>query len=138
MRFMLIRKADEDTEAGAKPSPQVLADMGKYMDEMGKAGIVLAGEGLQPSSMGCRVKFTRGQPAITDGPFIETKELIAGFSIIRVNSRQEAIDWAKRWPTSDAGGNIEIEIRQIIEPEDFGPEATAEMEKMRAHWDKRK
>jgi len=83
MRFMLIRKADEDTEAGAKPSPQVLADMGKYMDEMGKAGIVLAGEGLQPSSMGCRVKFTRGQPAITDGPFIETKELIAGFSIIR-------------------------------------------------------
>ena len=76
MRFMLIRKADEDTEAGAKPSPQVLADMGKYMDEMGKAGIVLAGEGLQPSSMGCRVKFTRGQPAITSityGPFIETK-----------------------------------------------------------------
>ena len=74
MRFMLIRKADEDTEAGAKPSPQVLADMGKYMDEMGKAGIVLAGEGLQPSSIGCRVKFTRGQPAITDGPFIVTKE----------------------------------------------------------------
>jgi hypothetical protein len=77
--------------------------------------------------MGCRVKFTRGQPAITDGPFIETK--IAGFSIIQVNSRQEAIDWAKRWPASDAGGNIEIEIRQIIEPEDFGTEATAEMKK---------
>jgi hypothetical protein len=129
MRFMLIRKADEDTEAGAMPSPQVLADMGKYMNEMGKAGIVLAGEGLQPSSTGCRVKFTSGQPAITDGPFIETKELIVGFSIIRVNSRQEAIDWAKRWPTSDAGGNIEIKIRQIIEPEDFGPEATAEMKK---------
>ncbi len=142
MRFMLIRKADKSTEAGVMPSQQLLADMGKYMEEMANAGILLSGDGLQPSSKGCRVKFSGGKPTVTDGPFIETKELIAGFSMIRVNSRQEAIDWVKRWPTSDANGNVEIEIRQLFEAEDFGPELTPELreaeEKMRAQLEKKK
>jgi hypothetical protein len=116
---MLIRKADNSTEAGALPGQRLLTEMHNYMGQKGKAGILLAGEGLQPSSKGPRVKFSSGKPTVIDGPFTETKELIAGFTLIQVNSRQEAIDWVKRWPTSDGDGNVEIEIRQLFEAEDF-------------------
>jgi hypothetical protein len=141
MRFLLIRKADKSTEAGVMPSRQLLTDMGKYMQEMCKAGILLAGEGLRPSSKGSRVKFSSGKPTVIDGPFAETKELIAGFSMIQVKSKQEAIEWVKRWPALDADGHVEIEIRQLFEAEDFGPEFTPEMreeeEKMRTQLKKK-
>jgi hypothetical protein len=121
MRFMIIRKADPNTEAGALPSEALIAAMGKYNEEMVKAGVMLAGDGLQPSAKGARVKFSRGKPTITDGPFAEAKELVAGYSIIQVKSKQEAVDWVKRWPPLDGDGNVEIEIRQLYELEDFGP-----------------
>ncbi len=112
------------------------------MEEMAKAGILLSGDGLKPSSKGSRVKFSSGRPTVTDGPFAETKELIAGFSIINLQSRQEAIDWVKRWPASDANGNVEIEIREFYEAEDFGPEFTPELRKaegkLRSELDKKK
>jgi hypothetical protein len=127
MRFMIIRKADQDTEAGVMPSEQLLADMIKYNETMVKAGVMQAGEGLQPSAKGARIKFSAGKPTVVDGPFAETKELIAGFTMIQVASRQEAIDWVKRWPASDAGGNLELELRQVFEAEDFGAEFTPEL-----------
>ena len=129
MRFMIIRKADKDTEAGVMPSEQLLAEMMKYNETMVKAGVMQAGEGLQPSAKGARIKFSAGKPTVVDGPFAETKELIAGFTMIQVASRQEAIDWVKRWPASDAGGNVELELRQVFEAEDFGAEFTPEMRK---------
>ncbi|RXZ43194.1 YciI family protein [Crenobacter cavernae] len=136
MRFMILRKADKDTEAGMMPSEPLLAVMGQYMEEMTQAGVLLAAEGLQPSSKGARVRFSGGKPAVIDGPFTETKELIAGFCLIQVNSKQEAVDWAKRWPALDADGEAGIEIRQVFEAEDFGPEFTPELreaeERMRA------
>jgi hypothetical protein len=136
MRFMILRKADEKTEAGVLPSQELMAAMGKYMEEMVKAGGMLAGEGLQPSSKGARVKFSRGKPTVIDGPFTEAKELIAGFAIIQVNSREEAIEWVKRWPALDGDGEVEIEIRQVFEAEDFGEAFTPELqeaeERMRA------
>jgi hypothetical protein len=118
MRFMLIRKADKQTEAGVLPKEELFVAMGNYMEEMAKAGILLAGEGLQPSSTGARVKLSKGKTSVTDGPFAETKELIAGYSMIRVKSKAEAIEWVKRWPPLD--GDVEIEIRQVYEAEDFG------------------
>jgi hypothetical protein len=127
MRFMVLRKADTKTEAGVMPSEQLLSEMGKYMEEMAKAGIVLGGEGLQPSSKGARIRFSGGKPMVIDGPFIEIKELIAGYMMIQVKSREEAIEWMKRWPASDADGNVEIEIRQIYENNDFGAELTPEI-----------
>jgi hypothetical protein len=127
MRFMIIRKADKDTEAGMLPTEQLLADMMKYNEEMIRAGVMLDGMGLQPSAKGARVKFSGGKPAVIDGPFAEAKELIAGFSLIQVKSREEAIEWVKRWPPIDAGGNVEIEIRQVYEAEDFGAEFTPEL-----------
>ncbi|MDQ6870482.1 MAG: YciI family protein [Gemmatimonadota bacterium] len=126
MRFMIIRKADPDTEAGAMPSEALLESMGKYNEEMVKAGVMLAGDGLQPTSKGARVKFSNGKPTITDGPFAESKELIAGYSIIQVKSKQEAIGWVKRWPQLDGHGNVEIEIRQLYDLEDFGPSEAIE------------
>jgi len=142
VQFMLIRKADNSTEAGTLSSQQFIADMGKYKEEMGKDGILLAGEGLQPSSKVSRVKFSSGKPTVIDGPFAETKELIAGFTLIQVKSRQEAIDGVKPWPASDSDGNVEIEIRQLFEPEDFGPEFTLGMreaeEKMPSRWKTKK
>src|SRR3979409_1043369 len=101
MRFMILRKADKKTEAGVMPSEALLAAMGKYMEEMVKAGVLLSGEGLQPSSKGARVKFLGGKPVVLDGPFAETKELIGGFCMIQVKSKWEAIDWVKRWPALD-------------------------------------
>jgi hypothetical protein len=127
MRFMIIRKADAETEAGALPTHELIAEMGKYHEEMVKAGVILSGDGLRPSALGARVKFSAGKPSVTDGPFTETKELVAGFSIIEVRSREEAIEWVKRWPPIDGHGEVELEIRQLLEPEDFGEEFTAEM-----------
>src|SRR5687768_15237271 len=98
MRFMMIRKADPFTEAGGPPSEEILVAMARYNEEMVKAGVMLAGDGLKPSAQGARVKFTNGKPRVIDGPFAETKELIAGFSIIDVASKEEAIEWARRWP----------------------------------------
>jgi hypothetical protein len=129
MRFMIIRKADRDTEAGTLPNEALLSAMMRYNEEMVKAGVMLAGEGLQPTSKGARVKFHGGKPTVIDGPFTESKELIAGFSIIQVNSRAEAIEWLKRWPAEDANGEVELELRQIYEAEDFGEEFTPELRK---------
>ncbi|RKG98887.1 YciI family protein [Corallococcus carmarthensis] len=132
MRFMIIRRADKDTEAGVLPDEKLLAAMGAYNEEMVKAGVMLQGEGLHPTSKGARVKFTNGKPAIIDGPFTETKELIAGFTIIQVKSRQEALEWLKRWPSMDAGGNVELELRQIFEDDDFGAEFTPALREQEA------
>src|SRR5215813_4325144 len=124
MRFMVIVKASKDSEAGKMPSQELLAAMGKFNEELMNAGVMLAGEGLQASSKGARVKFAGDKRIVTDGPFVETKELIAGFWIWKVNSKQEAIDWLKRAPF---GGGTEVEIRQVFEPEDFGPQLTPEL-----------
>jgi hypothetical protein len=126
MRFMILIKANKDTEAGVMPSEKLLADMGKFNEELVKAGVMLAGEGLQASSKGARVKFLGEKRIVTDGPFAETKELIAGFWIWKVKSKQEAIDWVKRCP-NPTGDEAEIEIRQIFEAEDFGAEFTPEL-----------
>jgi hypothetical protein len=123
MRFMLLVKADRDTEAGVMPSEEMLAAMGAYNEELVKAGVMLAGEGLHPSSKGARVRFQGGQRTVVDGPFAETKELIAGFWLIQARSLDEAIEWVKRSPMQDA----EIEIRQVFEAEDFGAEFTPEL-----------
>ncbi len=127
MRFMIIRKADKDTEAGVLPNKQLLAAMMNYNEEMVKAGVMLQGEGLQASSKGARIKFSGGKPQVIDGPFAETKELIAGFTMIQAKSKEEAIEWVKRWPALDANGEVELEIRQVFEAEDFGPELTPEI-----------
>jgi len=124
---MIIRKADKDTEAGVLPSTELLAAMMKYNEELVKAGVMLQGEGLQGSSKGARVKFSKGKPMVMDGPFAETRELIAGFTMIQVKSKAEAIEWVKRWPALDGHGEAEIEIRQVFEAEDFGPELTPEI-----------
>jgi hypothetical protein len=116
MRFMLIVKANKDSEAGILPSEKELTEMGKFNDEMIKAGVMLAGDGLQASSKGARVRFTGGKPAVTDGPFAETKELVAGFWIIQAKSKAEAVEWARRVPFVDG----EVEVRQVFELEDFG------------------
>ena len=126
MRFVILIKATKDTEAGVMPSEKLLADMGKFNEELVKAGIMLAGEGLHPSSTGARVKFDGDRRTVIDGPFAETKELIAGFWIWQCKSKQEAIEWVKRCPnpTNEHG---EIEIRQVFEAEDFGAEFTPEL-----------
>ena len=127
MRFMILRKADKDTEAYVMPTERLLAAMGKYMEEMANAGVLLDGEGLHPSSKGTRVKFKDGKPSVTDGPFAETKELVAGYALIRVRSKDEAIEWVKRWPALDGDGNVELEVRQVFEAEEFGEEFTPEL-----------
>jgi len=121
---MVIVKADKDSEAGVMPSTDLLAAMGKYNEELVKAGVMLAGEGLAPSSKGVRVKFEGSKRTVTDGPFAETKELIAGFWLWQCKSREEAIEWLKRAPFD---GGTEIEIRQVFEAEDFGEELTPEL-----------
>jgi hypothetical protein len=123
MRFMILVKASEDSEAGVMPSQQLLAEMGKFNEELANAGVMLAGEGLQPSSKGARVRFSGGKRTVIDGPFAETKELIAGFWIWQVKSKEEAIEWLKRAPFEET----EVEIRQIFEAEDFGAEFTPEL-----------
>ena len=119
MRFMVIVKASKNSERGKLPSAQLLADMSKFNDELNKAGVMLAGEGLQPSSKGARVKFSGQKRIVADGPFPETKELIAGFWLWKCKSLQEAIEWVKRCPNPMPGEEGEIEIRQVFEPKDF-------------------
>jgi len=126
MRFMIIVKASKDSEAGVMPSQQLLTEMGKFNEELAKAGVLLAGEGLHPSSKGARVRFFGGKRTVIDGPFAETKELIAGFWLWQVKSKEEAIEWVKRCPNPH-NEETEIEIRQVFEPEDFGAELTPEL-----------
>ena len=126
MRFMVIVKADRNSEAGAMPSRKLLAEMGKYNEELAKAGVLLSAEGLQPSSKGARVKFSGEKRTVIDGPFTETKELIAGFWLFQVKSKEEAIEWVKRCPNPHEGES-EIEIRQVFEADDFGAECTPEL-----------
>jgi len=127
MRFMVIVKANKDSEAGVPPDEKLLADMGNYNEELVKAGVMLAGEGLQPSSKGARVRFSGAKRTVIDGPFSETKELIAGFWLIQVKSKEEAIEWVKRAPNPFPGEESEVEIRQVFEAEDFGAEFTPEL-----------
>jgi len=136
---MLMVKANKDTEAGVLPSEKLLTEMGKYNEELVKAGVMLAGEGLQPSSKGARVKFSGTKRTVIDGPFAEAKELIAGFWLIQAKSKEEAIEWVKRCP-NPLEGESEIEIRQVYEASDFGDEFTPELreaeERMREHMEK--
>ncbi|MCW2633115.1 MAG: hypothetical protein JWR88_2077 [Pseudonocardia sp.] len=127
MRFMIMVKATEQSEAGEMPSEELLTAMGRYNEELVKAGVMLAGEGLQPSSKGARVKFSGDKRTVVDGPFTETKELVAGFWLIQVKSKDEAIEWVKRVPNPMPGTEAEIEIRQVFELDDFGPELTGEL-----------
>jgi hypothetical protein len=130
MRFMIIIKANEMSEAGVLPSERLLEAMGKYNEELVKAGVLLAGEGLHPSSKGARVKFSKGKRTVIDGPFTEAKELIAGFWLIQAKSKEEAIEWVNRIPSdpdTEYGDEAEIEIRQVFEMEDFGAEFTPEL-----------
>jgi hypothetical protein len=140
MRFMVIVKATKNSEAGALPSEELLAAMGKYNEALVKAGVMLAGEGLHPSSKGARVKFSEGKRTVIDGPFAETKELVAGFWLWKCGSLQEAIEWAKRCPNPMPGEDGELEIRQVFEAEDFGaeftPELRAQEERLRAEIEK--
>ena len=141
MRFMVIVKADKNTEAGVLPDEKMLAAMGKYNEELVKAGVMLAGEGLQPSSKGARVKFKGAKRTVVDGPFAETKELVAGFWLWQCKSLAEAIEWAKRCP-NPTGDESVLEIRQVFEAEDFGKEFTPELreqeDKLRKQMAKRK
>jgi hypothetical protein len=123
MRFMVIVKANKDSEAGVMPTKELLTEMGKFNEELVKAGVMQAGEGLHPSSKGARVKFSDGKTTVIDGPFAETKELVAGYWMWQVNSKEEAIEWLKRAPFEDT----EVEIRQVFEAEDFGDEFTPEL-----------
>jgi hypothetical protein len=125
---MIIRKADAKTEAGTLPGEALLNAMLRYNEEMAKAGVFVEGVGLRASDKGMRVKFTGGKPTVKDGPFTEAKELIAGFTIIQVASREEALAWVKRWPVED--GDVELEVRQVFEAEDFGPALTPELREL--------
>ena len=140
MRFMVIVKATKSSEAGALPSEELLTEMGKYNEELTKAGVMLAGEGLRPSSKGARIRFAGEKRTVIDGPFAETKELVAGFWLWKCASLQEAIEWAKRCPNPMPGEEAEIEIRQVFEADDFGPEFTPELraqeERLRAEIEK--
>ena len=141
MRVMVIVKASKDSEAGVMPSQQMLEDMGKFNEELVKAGVLLAGEGLHPTSKGVRVRFAGDKRTVIDGPFPETQELIAGFWLWQVRSMEEAIDWVRRCPNPHEGDS-EIEIRPVFEAEDFGPEFTPELreqeERIRAETEKLK
>jgi hypothetical protein len=127
---MVIIKANADSEAGVMPSEKILAEMGKFNEELVNAGVMLEGEGLHPTSKAKRIKFSQGQRLVTDGPFAETRELIAGYWIWKVNSMDEAVEWAKRIPFDDDADPEEIDIRPIFEVEDFGPELTPELRKL--------
>ena len=126
MRFMVIVKASPDSEAGQMPSEKLLADMGKFNEELVKAGVMLAGEGLHPSSNGTRIRFSGDKRTVIDGPFAQTKELVAGFWLIQVKSKEEAIEWMRRCP-NPMEGESELEIRQVFEADDFGDEFTPEL-----------
>jgi hypothetical protein len=127
MRFMILVKADKNSEAGSLPDEKLLAEMGKYNEDLARAGVLLAAEGLHPTSKGARVRFSGTKRTVIDGPFTEAKELIAGFWLIQVRSKEEAIEWVKRSPNPFPGTESEIEIRQVFEASDFGPELTPEL-----------
>jgi hypothetical protein len=127
MRFMILVKADKNSETGVLPDEKLLAEMGKYNEDLARAGVLLAAEGLHPSSKGARVRFSGTKRTVIDGPFTEAKELIAGFWLIQVRSKEEAIEWVKRSPNPFPGTESEIEIRQVFEASDFGPELTPEL-----------
>ena len=127
MRFMVMVKASTDSEAGVMPTEQALAEMGKFNEELVKAGVLLAGEGLHPSSRGARVRFSGSKRTVIDGPFAETKELVAGFWILQCKSKEECVEWIKRCPNPMPGQESEIEIRQVFEAEDFGEAFTPEL-----------
>ncbi len=131
MRFMVIVRANEQTESGALPSTELIAAMGRYNEELVRAGVLLAAEGLHPSAKGARVHFSGSKRTVVDGPFAETKELIAGFWILQVKSKEEVIEWVKRCP-NPTDGESEIEIRQVFEAADFGAELTPEMREREA------
>src|SRR5512133_969937 len=140
MRFVVIVPANAESEAGVLPDEKILAEMGKFNEELVKAGVMLAGEGLHPSSKGARIRFSDGKTTVTDGPFTETKELIAGFWLIQARSKEEAIEWMKRAPF---GGGVELEIRQVFETEDFAAsdpsgELRAQEDRLRAQVDERR
>jgi hypothetical protein len=141
MRVMVIVKATKNSEAGVVPSEKLLADMGKYNEELVKAGIMLAGEGLHPSSRGKRIRFAGAKRTVIDGPFAETKELIAGYWLWQVKSIEEAMEWARRCPDPMPGEDAELEIRPVFEADDFGkeftPELRAQEERLRAEIEKR-
>ncbi len=142
MRFMIIRKADAKTEAGVLPTEELMATMGRYIEELNAAGVFLDGEGLHGSAKGARVRFSGGRPTVVDGPFAEAKALIAGYMTIQVTSLEEAIEWARRWPATDGDGELELEIRQVHEAADFGesftPELQEQEERLRAEAAKRR
>ncbi len=142
MRVMVIVKATKNSEAGVMPSEKLLADMGKFNEELVKAGIMLAGDGLHPSSKGKRVRFSGGKKTVIDGPFAETKELVAGFWIWQVKSMEEAVEWVRRCPDPMPGEESEIEIRPVFEAEDFGaeftPELRAQEERLRAEIERKR
>ena len=131
MRFMVLVKADKNTEAGALPDEKLLTEMGKFNEELAKAGVMRAGEGLHPSSKGARVHFSGSKRTVIDGPFAETKELVAGYWLWKVKSKEEAIEWVKRCP-NPTGTEAEIEIRQVFEADDFGPAFTPELREQEA------
>lgn len=133
MKVMVIVKATKNSEAGVMPSEKLLTEMGKYNEELVKAGIMLAGDGLHPSAKGKRIRFSGDKRTVIDGPFAETKELIAGYWIWQVRSMEEAVEWARRCPSPMPGEESELEIRPVFEPEDFGEELTPEL---RAHDEK--
>ena len=128
MRFIIIRKADSETEAGAEPTEQLIDAMVAYNQKLIDAGVMVDGAGLQRSAKGARVSFRNGTPTVIDGPFTETKELVAGYSVIDVKSKEEAIAWMKQWPVIDGHGNVQLELRELFEHEDFG-ERVAKMAK---------
>jgi hypothetical protein len=129
MRFMIIRKADANTEAWGTPSEALVTAMMKYNEEMIRAGVMVGGDGLKPTSRGARIKFHGGKPTVVDGPFAEAKELIAGYTLIQVGSREEALEWVKRWPVEDGDGEVELELRELYEADDFGEEFTPAIRK---------
>ena len=132
MRFMILVKADKNSEAGALPDEKLLTEMGKFNEELVKAGVLLAAEGLQASSKGARVRFSGSKRTVIDGPFTETKELIAGFWLWQGKSKEEAIEWVKRIPNPMPGTETEVEIRQVFEADDFGPALTPEIKEQEA------
>lgn len=127
MRFMIIRKADAETEAEALPTTELIEKMTQYNEKLARAGVLVGGDGLRASARGARVSFSGGKPTVLDGPFAEAKELIAGYTMIEVASRQEAIEWMKQWPVEDGHGNVQLELRQVVTAEDFGDAMTPDL-----------
>jgi hypothetical protein len=127
MRFMIIRKGDAETEAGTMPSRELAQAMMDYHEEMGRHLKILGGDGLHPTSKGAKVKFTKGQPKVLDGPFAETKEVVAGYTMLEAPSLEAVLEWAKKWPCLDADGNVELEVRRVYDVEDFGDVFTGDL-----------